>query len=208
MHQVYIATKRRLAQKYIEWSFREKAEKMILGDCRKIVLDFMNVYGKKDFIAADMGAGNGYYTFWLLKQFPLKQMICLERSTKSVKKITDTAKKLGYEKKLKLFCEEIEENSIRTESVDLVMCNTLLHEFERPDSILKEFLRILKKNGYIIIIDFKDTWLGKFAGRGYIKTAHGAFSLKELKKLYQKCGITVLKAVEVRNWVVCIGRKE
>lgn len=167
----------------------------------------MSKYINNNTIIADIGSGNGYYSFKLLQNFSLKKIYCLDRSNKALLKLKKNGEKLGFSNKIKLLCCDIEKISLSNNSVDIVMCNTLLHEFTYPSQVIRGMLKILKTGGIIVVIDFKNTRLGKFVGKGYTKKAHGAFSLIEFENLFKIFDISTLVSMEKRHWVIYIGKK-
>ena len=208
MNQLYMKYKKKLAYTYIEWNMREKVECWFLGNVMDTFLSFMEEKVNRDTVIADIGSGKGYYTLKMLKQFPLKKIYCLDRSQKSLQYIKDKADKLGHYDKVQTVCGDINHMELEHNCADIVMCNTLLHEFERPEEILQNMKDLIRNKGYLIIIDFNDTWLGRFAGRGYTDNAHGAFTVKSLEMAFRAVGLKCCRLVSSKHLIMCIGRKE
>lgn len=207
MKETYIKYKRKLAQSYIEWQLRDKVEKYVFGDCMDVFHKFISKNVTADSVIVDIGAGNGYYTFKILDHYDVKKIYCLERSKESLKKIWDRGKINGCSEKIKLVCGDINKAFVKSNVADIVMCNTLLHEFEKPDQLIRQFAKLLKKDGYLFIIDFRNTWLGRFVGRGYQKSAHGAYELEDLKKTFCWANLEICDSRIIKHWVICVGRK-
>jgi ubiquinone/menaquinone biosynthesis C-methylase UbiE len=95
---------------------------------------------------ADIGSGTGILTRQLLK-YKFDNYYALEpnihMSEKSIKR--DTKQKITHMNELST------ETKLKTSSIDVIFVGTAIHWLE-PKKTLKEFKRILKKKGYLVIL--------------------------------------------------------
>ncbi len=118
---------------------------------------------------ADLGAGEGLLAHLLAKR--AKKVICVDNSPRMVEVgslllqqhgITNVEYKLG----------DIEEVPLPDRCVDLVFLSQALHHATHPQKAIREAVRILRPEGWLLILDLKehhfekarelyaDTWLG------------------------------------------------
>ncbi len=104
---------------------------------------------------ADVGCGNGYFTFPAAEIVGSKgRIFALDISSELLEDIKTRVKD---EKKSNIKLIKTEENDLKIdkESVDLVFSCNVVHEAKDLDLFLKEMTRILKPGGRIAIIDWK-----------------------------------------------------
>ena len=94
----------------------------------------------------DIGAGTGILTRQLLK-YKFNNYYAIEPN----KKMQDKSIKRDINKKITHINDVSNKTNIKTSSIDVVFVGTAIHWFE-PKKTLKEFKRILKKNGYLVIL--------------------------------------------------------
>jgi len=147
-----------------------------------------NLKGKK---LLDAGCGTGEFTYMLGKEGAdavgcdgAKQLIniCKENFPKTKFEVCDLTKKLKY----------------KNDSFDLILNKYVLMFLEKPEFVLKEFKRILKKDGKLVISIAHPTywlhyWMSGYWGlkkregfsdmEGYFKIKKFSFSIKGDKNL-------------------------
>ena len=112
--------------------------------------------GKKnsDIKLADLGAGSGYFSFRLIEKD--YRVIALDVNDKFInvlqKKQNDNPKKNLIE----IRKSEFSKSNLQKEEVDGVLSVNVYHHFENRSSYLKELKSCIKKNGFVMIIDFKE----------------------------------------------------
>jgi len=107
---------------------------------------------KSHIVAADLGCGSGYFT------------VPLARKVKKVYGIDIQKEMLNFLKNkiIRLRIKNIvprlskpNEIPLEKESIDLLVSVNTLHEFDDKQKIIKEMARVVKKNGKVLIVDFK-----------------------------------------------------
>lgn len=120
---------------------------------------FKNVDKKKTVTILEIGCGNG--AFWIenIKKIPEKVNVIL--SDVSIGMVNDAEnglkKAAGKSEKLKKLVSEnfkfeafdSEDLPVKDESIDIVIANHMLFYFDKPDKVLSESKRVLKKGGFL-----------------------------------------------------------
>lgn len=71
----------------------------------------------------------------------------------------------------------------------------------------REMVRVLEPGGWVIITDFRDTWLSNWIEAAHRDEDHGPFSVGELDSLFSKVGLHTIDVRPIKHWVMAIGRK-
>ena len=118
---------------------------------------------------ADYGCGDGYIARGISSY--VKQVFAVDISSAMLDELERKAEKQEIKNIVVLECEK-NDIPLRKSSADLVCASMILHHLEKPQEILFEMHRVLKKNGRIFIADFyehsdkkmmhelHDVWLG------------------------------------------------
>jgi ubiquinone/menaquinone biosynthesis C-methylase UbiE len=121
---------------------------------------------KPDFIVAEFGAGSGSFAIPLARKLKGGRLYAFDIQSEVLSVLKTKAEAEGLVNIETRVCnlEEPEATRLAEESVDLVAIPNVLFQIEKKEQVLKEAVRILKKNGRILIID----WLPKipFGPRG------------------------------------------
>ena len=143
---------------------------------------------KESMTAADFGSGSGGWVIPLAKKLEggkvyaidiLEEPLSALKAKANLEKITNIQTVLA----------DIEKGvDIWEESCDLVLMSNLLFQCEDKKKVLQEGKRILKKEGKILVVDWKkDASMGPKEGR---------ISSEEVKKEAQEIGLKVEKEFE------------
>jgi ubiquinone/menaquinone biosynthesis C-methylase UbiE len=97
-------------------------------------------------VCLDAGCGSGRYVQAML-DLGAKKVVGVDLNT-------DVAKKAINSDKVELIEGDIRKIPFDDGSFDFVCCNGVLHHTENPDDILKEFKRLLKKEGCLFLYVF------------------------------------------------------
>jgi ubiquinone/menaquinone biosynthesis C-methylase UbiE len=109
----------------------------------------------------DLGTGPGILSIELNKLLPQAKIIGVDLSSEMLeiaRKNADEAGASNYETRL----GKAEEIPIESNSVNLVVTQSSLHEWEDPQKGLSEIFRILKPGGGLILKDYNRAWLSKW----------------------------------------------
>jgi len=160
-------------------------------------------------VVLDVGAGSGYFSLAIAKELNTGKVICFDLSEEMLRRLKHKVKKKGIGDKIQIINGEAFSLDINDKSVDLVVSNFVLHEVLSPETVLKEMVRVLKPNGWVMITDFlSNSMFGKLEVALHRTEAHGPFSIKELESLFAKSGLRDIKVSQVKkNWIIGMGKK-
>ena len=122
----------------------------------------------------DLGTGPGILSIELHKLLPQAKIIGVDLSSdmlKIAKKNADEAGASNYETRL----GRAEEIPTESNSVNLVVTQSSLHEWEDPQKGLSEILRILKLGGRLILKDYNRGWLSGWTISNTVRSAISSF---------------------------------
>lgn len=106
-----------------------------------LLLNYITSFNPENKRILDLGAGTGYVTKHLQRQFPNNQFIVLDIAEKMLKFSQQ------HLNNSHLVCADAENLAIRSNSVDIIVSNMVLHWCQSLTSTLEEQQRILKKDG-------------------------------------------------------------
>ena len=111
---------------------------------------FLLLLLKKKDVAAELGAGPGYYTKHIVKH--VAKLYAVDKNSGFVK----YAKRTVRSNKIIFLEEDSSRTSIPSKSVDVVILANAFHDMDR-EATKTEIYRILKSNGRVIIVDWRKT---------------------------------------------------
>lgn len=143
----------------------------------------------------DLGIGPGLLSIEIKKVIPKSKIIGVDLSSEMLKvarKNFDEAGISNYELKL----GKAEEIPLESDSVDLVITQSSLHEWENPQKGLSEIFRVLKPKGSLMLKDYNRDWLSKWKYK--LLKFHNhlemfKFNLEEVVDLLRKAGFKKIK---------------
>jgi len=182
-------------------------ETLLLGDCRTAVRNEFSRLIRGNEVVLDIGAGTGRFSLAIAKQLSAGKVICLDLSEEMLQHLERKAEKEGLKDRIQILKAEASASRLENESVDLVMCNSVLHELSSPEAVLAEMLRVLVPGGWAMITDFRDTKISRLICRSHRQGPHGPFSVHELEALFTEAGLKNVKVRPVRHWVIGVGKK-
>ncbi|MGC8572283.1 MAG: class I SAM-dependent methyltransferase [Candidatus Micrarchaeia archaeon] len=105
-------------------------------------------------IMAELGCGSGFYCKYLQKY--AEKLYCVDMDREALEELKKTAGN-----NVIILNEDASHTSISSNTIDLVLFANSFHDMEK-EKVYKELLRILKKIGKVIIIDWekKETTFG------------------------------------------------
>jgi ubiquinone/menaquinone biosynthesis C-methylase UbiE len=101
-------------------------------------------------VVMDFGCGPGYYTFEIAKR--AKQVIAVDISSEMLKKVQANATKRNV-KNMQYVQSDGKNIQIEDQAVNMVLLVTVYHEIHDHEIVLKEFNRILKREGKLAIVE-------------------------------------------------------
>jgi ubiquinone/menaquinone biosynthesis C-methylase UbiE len=100
-------------------------------------------------VAIDFGCGAGFFTIPLAKV--AAKTIAIDASSRMLEKTARYAKKNNVS--VELLKSDGTEIKLRDGSVDLILLVHVFHEVEQKSRVLKEFLRVLRAAGRLVIVE-------------------------------------------------------
>lgn len=143
------------AQKYTRWA--KIGAGLTYAPFAKKIVKYVGPM-EKGATAVDLGTGPGLLSVELNKRLPQVTIIGIDLSGEMLqiaRKNADEARVANYETRL----GRAEEMPIESDSVDLVVTQSSLHEWENPQKGFSEIFRVLKPGGILILKDYNRDWL-------------------------------------------------
>ncbi|MBF0472514.1 MAG: class I SAM-dependent methyltransferase [Nitrospirae bacterium] len=191
------------------WILNSPIRSIFTGKAKSAFLNVLSHHIKGDEVILDIGAGSGYFSLDIAEMLNTGHVICLDISNEMLNFLKNKAQKQGINDKIKIINSDASSIKLKDKSVNIVVSNFVLHEFTDPNIVFKEIFRVLKPNGFVIILDFlKDSKIAKkIDSRHHHGNAHGTFSVKEVEELYAKFELKNINVNVDKSWYISIGQK-
>jgi FkbM family methyltransferase len=105
-------------------------------------------------VIADIGAGTGYYTFKLAPKVPKGKVYAVEIQDEMIAALNERKKKLNNTN-VEVIKGSATSPNLPANSVDLAIMVDVYHELEYPVEILQSIRKSLKKDGKLLLIEYK-----------------------------------------------------
>jgi ubiquinone/menaquinone biosynthesis C-methylase UbiE len=138
----------------------------------------------RDYVAADLGCGSGFFTIPLSGK--VKRVYAIDVQKAMLNYLEQKIENRRIKNITPLLSKE-NEIPIENECVDLLVSINVLHEFADKEKMIQEIRRVLRKDGKAVIVDFNKEETG-FGPPEAIR-----LSKIQVKHLFEKNGFTVLK---------------
>ena len=155
---------------------------------------------------ADIGAGDGYFTFLLAEAVgPKGKVYAVEVTDAKVKRLVRRATRGGY-KNIEVILGQFDDPLLPDQTIDLAfLCNTYHHIDNRP-SYFSRLRTNLRRNGRVAIIDLKDDLTG--IPRLFVSPAH-RMPTKQLYEEMDEAGyerVSIFNYLPVQNFIIFAAR--
>jgi ubiquinone/menaquinone biosynthesis C-methylase UbiE len=108
----------------------------------------------EDGVIADIGAGTGYYTFKLAPKVPKGKVYAVEIQDEMIAALNERKKKLNNTN-VEVIKGSVTSQNLPQNSIDLAIMVDVYHELEYPVEILASLKKSLKKDGRLLLIEYK-----------------------------------------------------
>ena len=111
-------------------------------------------------VVADFGAGAGHFVFAMANVVGTEgRVYSLDIRQEMIEVVNGYARLHNVPQVTTILCNLEEKNgsTLTSESLDFVLCSTILHQVDNPFTVLKEAFRVLKSAGRIVIIDWEQS---------------------------------------------------
>lgn len=105
-------------------------------------------------VIADIGAGTGYYTFKLAPKVPKGKVYAVEIQDEMVAALKDRKRQLKNTN-VEVIKGSAKATNLPENAIDLAIMVDVYHEFEYPVEMLQSIRKSLKKDGKILLIEYK-----------------------------------------------------
>jgi len=159
---------------------------------RKIILNGMK--------GADFGCGTGYFTALLSKAVSQEGTIyAIDIDKETLQQAEDFISHFGLSN-VKFFLRDLEISSGLSEnSLDFVFISQVLYQLEDPTAILKESNRVLKKKGYLIILEAQEN--------NFLFSGQKIYKPQEVSSFLEKTNFKIIEIDQNINYFLIISQK-
>lgn len=122
-------------------------------------------------IALDLGTGMGHYALAMAKVVDVSgRVIAVDIQKDLIKELTSRAKDQGFANIVPIVAdiERDRGTGLESETVDVVVIANALFQVEDPFAFLKEAARVLKYDGRLLVVDWKESFGGIGPSEKYI----------------------------------------
>jgi ubiquinone/menaquinone biosynthesis C-methylase UbiE len=157
-------------------------------------------YVLKGMKGADFGCGGGYFTSLLAKEVGPEGMIyAIDIQEDAIKEAQEFLKNLGIFN-VKFLIQDLEINSgLENDSLDFVFISQVLYQSENPEKIVKEAYRVLKKDGYLIIIEPQE--------ENFLFQGQNVYRPEKVTLILENIGFTLKEINQNNNYYLIIAQK-
>lgn len=151
-------------------------------------------------LALDIGTGPGQIPLKIARQLPHLEIIGMDLSEAMLKVARQQASALGMDRQVKFQLGNGNRLEFRNQSLDLVLCNSVLHHLQDPVGMLDEVARVVKPNGAVLLRDLRRPsrlayalhvhWFGRYySGKMrelFEASVRAAYTFEELKSILRQ----------------------
>jgi SAM-dependent methyltransferase len=109
---------------------------------------------KKGDKACDFGCGSGAYLSSLSNMVGnIGKVFAFDIHQDMIERLQREAEKYGYDNVEFAACDIEKKTYLENYSIDAVILSNILFQLENPDAVIKEVKRVLKPNGFLLVVD-------------------------------------------------------
>lgn len=108
----------------------------------------------EDGVIADIGAGTGYYTFKLAPKVPKGKVYAVEIQDEMIAALKEKKQQLKVSN-VTVIKGTVTASNLPANAIDLAIMVDVYHELEYPVEMLADIKRSLKKDGRLLLIEYK-----------------------------------------------------
>ncbi len=149
---------------------------------------------------ADFGCGGGYFTSLLANEVgPEGKIYALDVQEEVLKEAQEFLKNLNL-KNVKFLRQDLEVSSgLEANSLDFVFVSQVLYQSEKPEKIIAEAQKVLKNNGYLILIEPQE--------KNPLFFGQKIYSLEELTNFIENQGLKIVEIKTIGEYYLFIAQK-
>lgn len=157
-------------------------------------------YIKPGMKGADFGCGGGYFTSLLANEVgPTGIIYAIDIQEEVLKEAQEFLKNLNL-KNVKFLKNDLEKNSgLDDNSLDFVFISQVIYQSEKPENIIQEAKRVLKEDGYLILIEPEE--------KNYLFFGQSIYSLEELSNFLKNQKFKIIEIKTINGYYLIISQK-
>ena len=184
---------------------------------RKKVLSKLKDFNPKGTLV-DIGCGSGNLIIQIAESFPDLNLIGIDISSEILEFAKKRALDRGLGKRIEFKIGNVEKLHFSNESIDFIISTLSLHHWVNPVKVFKEIHRVLKRDGTLLIFDFRRdsrrfyygflTFITKVVAPKALKEVHeplgsieSSYAYNEIFHLISQTGFQIPKVKTFLAWM-------
>ncbi len=133
------------------WLTRDERQRE--EDC-ELMLKKLGV--REGMTVCDMGCGNGFYTLQMARMVgPKGRILAVDIQPEMLRLMEARAAEEELEN-IESILGDVDDPKLPKDSIDLILCVDVYHEFSHPEPMLASMRRSLKKDGAMVLVEFRE----------------------------------------------------
>jgi ubiquinone/menaquinone biosynthesis C-methylase UbiE len=149
---------------------------------------------------ADFGCGTGYFTILLAQEVgPSGKIYAIDVDDEALRAAQEFADQTKV-RNIKFLHQDLEINSgIMNNSVDFVFISQVLYQSDEPQKIISEAKRVLKDEGYLIVLEAQQ--------ENPLFTGQRIHNLQDIANLMEQEGFKIIEINQTSGYYLVVGQK-